>query len=165
MEIERKWLVSGWPEGLAPAQTYQMAQGYLALRHTTVRIRRETAQDGGTAYILCFKGRGKLVREEIETPIDQALFSRLSLLIGLPLIQKERRDYPLPDGRTLEVNLVDAGTPTAFFYAEVEFESEADARTWSAADCGLAAYLTDEVTEKSGVSMGAYWQRTRYEAT
>ena len=149
MEIERKWLVSGWPEGLAPAQIYQMAQGYLALRPTTVRI----------------KGRGKLVREEIETPIDQALFSRLFLLIGLPLIQKERRDYPLPDGRTLEVNLVDAGTPTAFFYAEVEFESEADARTWSAADCGLAAYLTEEVTEKSGVSMGAYWQRTRYETT
>lgn len=41
MEIERKWLVNGWPKGLRPEHIYTMEQGYLALRPTTVRIRRK----------------------------------------------------------------------------------------------------------------------------
>ena len=94
-----------------------MEQGYLALRPTTVRIRREAERGGTTAYILCFKSKGGLVREEIELPIDETLFERLRALIGLPLIRKERRDYLLPDGQTLEVNEVDAGAPGSFFYA------------------------------------------------
>ena len=40
MEIERKWLVAGWPEGAVPSHTYRMDQGYIALS-PTVRIRRE----------------------------------------------------------------------------------------------------------------------------
>ena len=162
MEIERKWLVTGWPEGRAPETVYDMDQGYISVR-PTVRIRRESA-GGGTQYILCFKGKGGLSREEIETPIDAALFSRLCALIGCPLIHKERRDYPLGGGLTLEVNSVDKGAPTAFFYAEVEFSTEEAARAWSPADAGLAGYLADEVTARSGVSMGAYWERTRHGA-
>ena len=115
MEIERKWLVNGWPKGLRPEHIYTMEQGYLALRPTTVRIRREAERGGTTAYILCFKSKGGLVREEIELPIDETLFERLRALIGLPLIRKERRDYLLPDGQTLEVNEVDAGAPSSFF--------------------------------------------------
>lgn len=114
MEIERKWLVNGWPKGLRPEHIYTMEQGYLALRPTTVRIRREAERGGTTAYILCFKSKGGLVREEIELPIDETLFERLRALIGLPLIRKERRDYLLPDGQTLEVNEVDAGAPGSF---------------------------------------------------
>ena len=163
MEIERKCLVKGWPEGLCPEHIYTMEQGYLALHPTTVRIRRETERGGITAYILCFKGKGGLVREEIEVSIDETLFERLRVLIGLPLIRKERRDYLLPDGRTLEVNEVDAGAPGTFFYAEVEFPTVEASEVWSPGAAGLASYLADEVTEKQGVSMGAYWERTRYD--
>ncbi len=162
MEIERKWFVAGWPEGLGAAHIYDMEQGYLSVRPTTVRIRRETEQGGSTAYILCFKGKGQLAREEIETEIDAELFSQLKALLGCPLIRKERRDYPLQGGYTLEVNCVDAGTPDAFFYAEVEFPTTEAARSWSPAGAGLSAYLTDEVTEKKGVSMGTYWEQTRH---
>ena len=161
MEIERKWFVNGWPEGLAVEHIFDMDQGYISVR-PTVRIRREAEQGGETAHILCFKGKGRLTREEIETEIDETLFTRLEALIGCPLIRKERRDYRLSDGHILEVNSVDEGSPTAFFYAEVEFDSEEDARTWSAASVGLGAYLTNEVTEKKGVSMGAYWEQTRH---
>ena len=38
MEIERRWLVNGWPEG-TPAQVWHMAQGYFAVR-PAIRIRR-----------------------------------------------------------------------------------------------------------------------------
>ena len=163
MEIERKWLVNGWPKWLRPEHIYTMEQGYLALRPTTVRIRREAERGGTTAYILCFKSKGGLVREEIELPIDETLFERLRALIGLPLIRKERRDYLLPDGQTLEVNEVDAGAPGSFFYAEVEFPTVKAADAWSPKAAGLAAYLANEVTEKQDVSMGAYWERTRYD--
>ena len=67
MEIERKWMVKGWPEGLPLTETYQMAQGYISVR-PTVRIRREALLGGRTALVLCFKGAGTLAREEISVP-------------------------------------------------------------------------------------------------
>ena len=96
MEIERKWLVAGWPEGAVPSHIYRMDQGYIALS-PTVRIRRE-AEGETVRHVLCFKGKADaagLAREEIETEIAPDLFSRLEGLIGLPLIRKEQRRYPL----------------------------------------------------------------------
>lgn len=162
MEIERKWMVEGWPEdkNLPLTETYLMDQGYISVR-PTVRIRREALQGGRTALVLCFKGAGTLSREEIETEIDAELFAKLEHLIGKPLIKKERRSYALPDGLTLEVNCVDQGLPTAFWYAEVEYPTEAAALAWDPATVGLADYLCEECTGKPGSSMGDYWQQTR----
>ena len=39
--------------------------------------------------------------------------------------------YALPGGLTLECSLVDEGEPTAFYYAEVEFASEAEAKAFT----------------------------------
>ena len=160
MEIERKWMVAGWPQGLAQTSLYKMDQGYISVR-PTVRIRREALQGGPTALVLCFKGAGTLSREEIETEITPDLFARLEHLIGKPLIYKERRGYALPGGLTLEVNCVDPELPTAFWYAEVEFETEAQALAWDPASAGLADYLKDECTGRPGSSMGDYWEQTR----
>jgi CYTH domain-containing protein len=163
MEIERKWMVNGWPEGLPLLETYQMDQGYISVR-PTVRIRREALQGGQTELILCFKGAAGadgLARMEIETAIDETLFAQLEELIGRPLIKKERRTYQLPDGHHLEVNCVDEGQPTSFWYAEVEYETEEEARGWDAGAIGLGKYLSDECTGKPGSSMGEYWQQTR----
>jgi CYTH domain-containing protein len=163
MEIERKWMVNGWPEGLPLVEEYQMDQGYISVR-PTVRIRREALTGGETKRILCFKGApgaDGLSRQEIETEIDEQLFTQLEELIGKPLIVKVRRTYQLPDGNHLEVNLVDHGMVTAFWYAEVEYQSEAEARAWQPSAVGLADYLNDECTGKPGSSMGAYWEQTR----
>ena len=40
MEIERKWLTDGWPEGLEETKRILMRQGYITTR-PTVRIRSE----------------------------------------------------------------------------------------------------------------------------
>ena len=120
MEIERKWMVTGWPEELPLVEEFTMRQGYISV-HPTVRIREEALTGGKTDYILCFKSAGGLVREEIERSIDKELFEELEQkIIGKPLIQKVRRSYRLSDGRVLEVNHVDEGLPTAFWYAELE---------------------------------------------
>ena len=161
MEIERKWLVGGWPAGLPLVEEFTMRQGYISVA-PTVRIREEAKTGGETAWVLCFKSAGGLAREEIERPIDQALFDELAAkIIAKPLIEKVRRTYLLPDGRHLEVNHVDAGQPGAFWYAEVEYPTVAEAEAWTPAGAALAAYLADEVTGRPGQSMGAYWARTR----
>ena len=106
--------------------------------------------------------RGRPCREEIERSIDKELFEELEhKIIGKPLIPKTRRTYRLPDGSALEVNHVDAGRPTAFWYAEVEYPTVAAANAWQPAAWGLADYLGDEVTGQPGQSMGAYWLQTR----
>ena len=156
MEIERKWMVTGWPEGLPMEEEFAMRQGYISVR-PTVRIREEALAGGRTDYVLCFKSEGGLAREEIERSIDKELFEELEhKIIGKPLIPKTRRTY-----RLLEVNHVDAGQPTAFWYAEVEYPTVEAANAWQPAAWGLADYLSDEVTGQPGQSMGAYWLQTR----
>ena len=160
-EIERKWMVSGWPDmPLEMEKRQYMRQGYVNVE-PTVRIREE-AEDGRTPeYILCLKSPGTLVRREIEFPIQKEYFDQIEEMIGYPLIPKERRTYRLPGDLRLEVNLVDEGMPTMFWYAEVEFADEDQARQWQPASAGIEAYLKDEVTGEPGQSMGAYWIRTR----
>ena len=132
MEIERKWMVNGWPEGenlpaLPLKEEFAMRQGYISVR-----------------------------------PIDKKLFDELETkIIGKPLIGKIRRSYALPDGLVLEVNYVDEGQPTAFWYAEVEYPTVDAARSWKPEAFGLADYLNDDVTDQPGQSMGAYWEQTR----
>lgn len=162
MEIERKWLTDGWPQGLEEQQRILMRQGYITTR-PTVRIRSEASGDV-TEYVLCFKGAAGpdgLAREEIETNIDLELFAKLEAFVGRPLIEKEQRRYALPGGLTLEVNQVDRGQPGEFFYAEVEFPTKEAALAWQPGELG--EYLSDEVTGKPGQSMAAYWTETRGE--
>lgn len=161
MEIERKWMVKDWPQGLPLKEEFSMRQGYISV-HPTVRIREEALTGGKTEHILCFKSAGGLAREEIERNIDPQLFQELEQkIIGKPLIQKLRRSYLLPDGAVLEVNHVDEGLPTEFWYAEVEFETIPQAENWVPEHCGLADYLCEEVTGQPGQSMGDYWLQTR----
>ena len=161
MEIERKWLVEGWPEERFPLLYEQnMRQGYVTVR-PTVRIREEAENGCEPSYILCFKSPGTLARKEIEMPVEKGIFAQLEDLIGLPLIPKVRRTFELPDGLHLEVNHVDEGQPTEFWYAEVEFPDLMTACTWRAESCGLSEYLSHEVTAEPGQTMGAYWEKTR----
>lgn len=152
MEIERRWKIAGFPENLPLLRQAHMRQGYIATA-PVVRIRTD-----GARYVLCFKGKGTLAREEIETDIDAETFRRLEAFIGKPLVSKDYRVYALPDGRRLEVSLVDEDLPTCFFYAEVEFDTVEQAQAYvPPADIGLQ----EEMTEDRGFSMSAYWKRTR----
>ena len=146
--------------GLPLEEEFTMRQGYISVQ-PTVRIREEALSGGSTDYILCFKSAGGLAREEIERSIDKDLFVQLEeKIIGKPLIKKVRRSYRLPDGAVLEVNHVDEGLPTAFWYAEVEYPTVEAALRWQpeAAPCGIPQRRGNK---PAGQSMGAYWVQTR----
>lgn len=161
MEIERKWIVDGWPDMDFPVTAvHAMRQGYIST-DPTVRIREESEKDGSLSWILCFKSHGGIARKEIEIEITQEQFLQLEDLTGLPLIPKERRTYLLPDGMHLEVNHVDEGQPTEFWYAEIEYVSVHQAEQWDPSTLGLEKYLSRDVTGQSGQTMAAYWIRTR----
>lgn len=167
MEIERKWMVKGWPQlPLKLLREHNMRQGYLTVR-PTVRIREEELRFDAsgaplfTSYILCFKTGAGIVRNEIEIAVPEDKFRDLEQMIALPLIPKLRRTYALTGGLHLEVSHVDEGLPTEFWYAEIEFPDEKTARTWNPSADGLDDYLNNEVSEKPGSSMGEYWEQTR----
>lgn len=156
MEIERKWLIKDFSvcAGLPLLKEAAVSQGYIATS-PVVRIRKSVC--GGTAqHILCFKGKGTLAREEIETEIDCEVFEKLTVFTGKDLVTKDFKVYLLPGGEHLEVSLVDAARDTAFYYAEVEFDSVAAAHAFVPPD-----FLGEEKTEDSDFSMSRYWRTTR----
>ena len=156
MEIERKWLIDGFPAGLPLLKEARVRQGYISTA-PVVRI-RESVNADGCRCVLCFKGEGTLAREEVETDISAELFRRLTAFTGQDLVTKDYRVYALPGGERLEVSLVDEDLPTRFFYAEVEFDTVEQAQAYvPPADIGLQ----EEMTEDRGFSMSAYWKRTR----
>ena len=151
MEIERKFLISGFPEGLPLLGEGVLEQGYLCT-DPVVRIRSKE-QDGRTTYRLCFKGEGRLVRQETELDLTAEQFAELQNLLRAPMVRKDFRVYAPPGGERLECSLVDG----AFFYAEVEFPTVEAARAFTP-----PAFLGREVTEEEGFSMSDYWKTRRF---
>ena len=92
MEIERKFLLSGFPD-LPELERAEVFQGYLGIS-PEVRIRSKRVGEAET-YRLCFKGEGSLVREEIELDLDKATFESLKKLLPKPMIRNEYRSYRL----------------------------------------------------------------------
>ena len=154
MEIERKFLVNRFPEGLPLLKEAVVYQGYLCT-HPTVRIRGTETADG-VSYVLCFKGKGTIARQEIEMDLTKEQFFQLKDLLPAPMIRKDYKVYALPDGHKLECSLVDQGSPSEFMFAEVEFTSLEEAEAFVPDE-----YLSHEVTSDPSWSMGSYWEKYR----
>lgn len=154
VEIERKWLMDGFPAGLALEQEMLLEQGYLAFEPNTVRIRCRLGDEGPYNCRLTFKSGGTLKRREVELDISPEKYEALKPLLAAPTARKRLRLYKLPGGETLECSLVDEGEPTGFAYAEVEFDSVEQAEAFAP-----PAYLGREVTEEPGHSMAAYCRK------
>ncbi len=156
MEIERKFLMApAFPADLPLLEKAEVYQGYIAV-HPVVRIRskRTDGAHGRASYVLCFKGEGTIARQETELDITEEVFLELSQLLQAPMIRKDYRVYALADGRRLECSCVDQGTPTEFWYAEVEFPTLEEAYAFVP-----PAFLGREVTEEAEYGMSSYWER------
>ena len=123
MEIERKYLIKTLPQNLEQYPCRQIEQGYLCT-DPVVRIRRSDDK-----YTLTYKGRGLMVREEYNLPLNEDAFSHLCKKIDGILIKKCRFLIPYAEKYTIELDIFD-GELAPLTLAEVEFPSEEEANTF-----------------------------------
>ena len=153
LEIERKFMISGFPEELKEVRRAHIWQGYLSIE-PEVRIHKALdPANGKENYRLTIKGDGTLTRKEIITDVTKEFFCEAEELLSRPLIYKEFRAYEFR-GYIPEVCHVDPGTPDEFYYAEIEFPSEAEATAFDA-----PAYFGEEVTPNTLYKMKYYWTK------
>lgn len=123
MEIERKYRIDQLPEQLEQYPCRYLEQGYLNT-DPVVRIRR--ADD---TYTLTYKGKGLMVREEYNLPLNRDAFLHLKEKIDGILIQKRRYLIPLEPDYTIELDVFE-GELAPLVLAEVEFETEEEANAF-----------------------------------
>lgn len=122
MEIERKYLIRELPERLEQYPCRQIEQGYLNT-DPVVRIRRTDEQ-----YTLTYKGKGFMVREEYNLPLNRNAFLHLREKIDGILIKKRRYLIPF-ETYTIELDVFE-GALAPLLLAEVEFETEDEANAF-----------------------------------
>ncbi len=155
LEIERKFLMEGFPQGLELLSEVYIEQGYVSFQ-PEVRIRKAVVKDSGIEeYYLTIKGDGDLARREIETAISRDFYEETAEFLGANVLRKEYKKYRLGKWE-LEVSLVDAGTEWEFYYGEIEFSSEAEANAFILPEC-----FGREITYDANYKMKNFWKRTR----
>lgn len=95
MEIERKYLISSVPFDLSSYPCRKIEQGYLSTA-PVVRIRRDNND-----YILTYKSKGMMIREEYNLPLTKESYEHLKEKIDGRLITKKRYVIPLKDSSLL----------------------------------------------------------------
>jgi len=121
MEIERKFTVKKLPD-LSNYQYKKLTQAYLNT-DPVIRIRREDEK-----YVLTYKGKGFLAREEHNLPLNADSFEHLLPKADGLIISKTR--YLIPyENYLIELDIFD-GDLAPLIMAEVEFESEEEAHAF-----------------------------------
>lgn len=123
MEIERKYLIRQVPSDLDKYPFYMIEQGYLSTE-PVVRIRRQDDE-----YILTYKSKGHMVREEYNLPLTNSSYEHLRGKIDGRLIAKKRYLLPYINELTIELDIFE-GDLAPLVLAEVEFPDEESANTF-----------------------------------
>lgn len=144
MEIERKFTVKTLPKNLQDYPCLFIEQGYLCT-DPVLRIRKQNDD-----YLLTYKGKGLLAREEHNLALNEAAYLHLREKCDGNLISKKR--YLIPFGTfTIELDVFDA--PFApLFLAEVEFDSVEQADAFQAPEWFLDDVTLDSTYQNSTMS-------------
>lgn len=127
MEIERKFLVRSLPENLEQYPFHFIEQAYLCTS-PVVRVRRQDNE-----YILTYKGKGLMVREEYNLPLSEEAYLHLLQKKDGNVLTKKRYLIPLSDGLTAELDIFE-GKFSGLMLVETEFPDEEIANAFQAPD-------------------------------
>ena len=123
MEIERKFLIKHIPKNLSSYPFHSIEQAYLCTE-PVVRIRRQDDE-----YILTYKSKGFLSREEYNLPLNKDAYNHLRTKADGIVINKKRYLISLPENLTIELDFFEA--PYQYLQlAEIEFSSEDEANAF-----------------------------------
>ena len=135
MEIERKFLIKTLPDNITSFPCLHIEQGYLNT-NPVVRIRKQNED-----YVLTYKGKGMLAREEYNLPLNAKSYEHLKPKCDGNIISKKRYLIPFHD-LTIELDIFDP--PFApLIMAEVEFDSLDAAESFLPPD-----WFSEDVTHK-----------------
>lgn len=132
MEIERKFKVITLPKNLEQYQKKEIKQGYLC-KSPVVRIRKSNER-----FILTYKNKKGISQDiaiqsqELEMELTKEAFLHLMMKVDDNVIEKTR--YLIPYSRYLIELDIFEGRLQGLFFAEVEFESEEDAKNFAKPD-------------------------------
>lgn len=155
-EIERKFLITGFPTGLEEIHRHTSRIFYLST-NPEVRASNYSSSSRDDCQ-LTIKSAGTLTRREVMIDVPRDKFDALKAMVNHDFIVKDYRRFALPDGNILECSHVDPGSPSSFYYAEVEFENEDAALAF---DVSQIPTFDHEVTDDPSWKMKNYWRRTR----
>lgn len=127
MEIERKFLIDRLPENLEVYPHKELEQGYLCT-DPVVRVRKE-----GEEYVLTYKSKGLMVREEYNLPLNKTAYEHLLEKADGIVISKTRYILPEKDGLKIELDVFH-GEHDGLILAEVEFPNEKMANSYCPPD-------------------------------
>lgn len=115
MEIERKFTVRKLPENLDSYPCHLIEQAYLNT-DPVIRVRRQDDE-----FYMTYKGKGLLMREEYNLPLNEASYYHLREKADGNIISKKRYIIPIKDSSLcVELDIFDK--PFApLIIAEVEF--------------------------------------------
>ena len=124
MEIERKYLLKKLPDNLDTYRHRHLEQGYLCTA-PVVRIRKDDDR-----YELTYKSGGMMVRQEYNLLLTKDSYEHLKKKIDGRLISKKR--YMIPYEKYMIELDVFENDLAPLVLAEVEFETEEEANTFTA---------------------------------
>ena len=143
MEIERKFRISRLPD-LTDCSFHALEQAYLN-RDPVIRIRKED-----DSYYMTYKGKGLLVREEYNLPLNRESYYHLLSKADGKIIRKTR--YLIPYGRhTIELDIF-SSPQEGLMIAEVEFESQEEANAFEPPEWFLEDVTFDTAYHNANLS-------------
>lgn len=128
MEIERKFTVRKLPENLDSYPCHLIEQAYLNT-DPVIRVRRQDDE-----YYMTYKGKGLLMREEYNLPLNETSYYHLREKADGNIISKKRYVIPIKDSSLcVELDIFDK--PFApLIIAEVEFPDKETAEAFAPLD-------------------------------
>jgi CHAD domain-containing protein/CYTH domain-containing protein len=141
VEIERKYLLRGFPEAVRGTEYQEIEQGYLPGERLQERVRRVRSGNGGVSFIRTVKIGSGIQRVQLEEETDQRIFDALWPLTEGKRVVKRR--YRVRSGRFIWE--VDRFRDRDLVLAEVELptvDTKVDIPDW------LEDYVVREVTDE-----------------
>ena len=153
-EIERKFILTGFPTEFKLLSEYRVSQIYLSI-DPEVKISALEYKDDDTVYKQTIKSDGSLSRTQLNCFLDESDYDIILSMLNKEPIVKDFKLYSMGQNR-FGVSLVD----NEMYYGEMKFLNKAEANAWKPSN-ELNKYIIKEVTCDPEHKMKNYWKRTR----
>lgn len=151
MEIERKFLIPALPGDIGRYPVCLLEQAYLC-RQPVVRVRKEEGSQ--KSFVLTYKSKGLMVREEYNMPLDEESYCHLRAKADGRVITKKRYRIPEAGGLTIELDVFE-GDLAGLVMAEVEFPDEETAKGYRPPEWFGKEVTYDQAYHNSNLSLDA----------